>query len=118
MNLSAKCASLKIDFLCAIYLNSSYKPKFPLFHRKILALPVIVERIWLLYALYYKKSNEMYEHIFASLLDNKKQENDYLKQMASEYFINISQTDRIFAVYLNYDLTGPKKLFPLILSKM
>jgi hypothetical protein len=63
-----KSPALSIDFLVAIYLYSDYHPQVVLPHGKVLSLPVIFERIWLLYLSYYGKTGECCEHIFASCL--------------------------------------------------
>ena len=47
--------ALSIDFLVAIYSFSDYVPKIGLPHTKVLSLPVIFERIWMLYLSHYSK---------------------------------------------------------------
>jgi hypothetical protein len=51
--------ALSIDFLVAIYSFSDYVPKEKLCHPKILTLPVIYERLWMLYLSYYSKREEL-----------------------------------------------------------
>ena len=76
-----KSPALSIDFLIAVYLYSDHKPSTPLPHSKILPLPVIYERIWLLYLSRYRHPANLscFEHIFASALT----EDNYVRQMAS-----------------------------------
>ena len=51
--------ALSIDFLVAIYSFSEYVPKIGLPHTKVLSLPVIFERIWMLYLSHYSKKGEL-----------------------------------------------------------
>lgn len=52
-----KNVALSIDYLCSIYMNSQHVPKEPLPHKELLNSPVIVERVWVLYTMYYFRSN-------------------------------------------------------------
>ena len=98
----AKSPALSMDFLVAIYLYSDYLPQHSIPHHKALNLPVIYERIWLLYLSHYRQMSQTCDHIFASCLTV----DSFAKQMASEYFLTLSQSPYILHVYNTYDRCG------------
>ena len=98
----AKSPALSMDFLVSIYLYSDYLPQHSLPHHKALTLPVIFERIWLLYLSHYRQISQSCDHIFASCLTV----DSFAKQMASEYFLTLSQSPYILHVYNTYDRCG------------
>ena len=53
--IKGKSPALSIDFLVAIYLFSDYVPVSLMPNYSALLLPVIYERIWMLYLAYYRK---------------------------------------------------------------
>lgn len=107
--------ALSIDFLIAVYQYSSYVPQIELQHLRVLNQPVIFERIWLLYFSYYSKLGQEFEHIFYSGLTV---ENQFLKQMCTEYFILLASEPRLFSVYKSFDQQGDYRLLTSVLRSL
>jgi len=111
-----KSPALSMDFLIAIYLYSNHVPQKILPHSKIMSVPVIFERIWLLYLSYYTKRGLCCEHIFACSLSQS--ENIFMKQMAGEYFILLAQDPKIFHIYNTFDKSSDFRLISFILRSI
>lgn len=50
---TTRSPSLSVDYLIAIYIFSTYKPKFDLKHNRIFKSPIMMEKVWLLYSAHY-----------------------------------------------------------------
>lgn len=84
-------------------------------HSKVLNIPVIVERIWMLYLSYYTKLNECCEHIFASCLTT---ENSFLREMTSQYFLVLAQSERMLHIYNTFDRKNDFRLLTFVLHNI
>jgi hypothetical protein len=102
--------------LIAIYLYSGFIPQTPLPHSKILCQPVIFERIWVLYLSYYGKMGQNFEHILVAGLGNENSQ--FVRQMATEYFMIIAGEQRLIDVFIAYDHGGDYRLLTTVLHNI
>jgi len=115
-NLEKKLSpALSIDFLVAIYCFSAYRPSCELPHAKVLALPVIYERIWMLYLSHYGRKGLLCEHVLASCLTAQEQ---FVRSMANEYFLKLAADKRVVTVYASFDRAGEERLTDFLLRSL
>jgi hypothetical protein len=96
-------------------MNSDFYPKNAMPHKELLNAPIVVERIWMLYTLYYLKRNETFEHIFADCLKSK---NEYIYISSIKYFLKIVEFQKICEIYEYNDCYGFRRIFPIIINNI
>lgn len=108
-------------------MNSDYSPVHTLPHRQLLTVPVIAERVWVLYTMHYLRRGQLFEHIFADCLQltGTTQDWEYVRMNCANYFLWASQSregegrnNRMVQVCEGLEWHGLRRVIPIVVANM